>query len=107
MAEGNKVLKDLQSQVDWDTIVEDHKENMEVREREIELFGEVLNEDDMLAELEALEAEEAAAEMAGPVGTGAISASDAAAYRQEHGIEANLPEAAPEEAPPQRQAQLA
>ena len=40
LAEGNKVLKDLQSQVDWESIVDDHKENMAVREREIELFGE-------------------------------------------------------------------
>lgn len=63
----------MQSQVDWDTIVEDHAENMAVREAEIEMFGEVLNEDDMLAELEAMEAEEAADEMAGPIGTGAIA----------------------------------
>ena len=61
---------------------------MAVRDREIELFGEILNEDDMLAELEAMEAEEAAAEMTGAIGTGAIAASDAAAYREEHGIEA-------------------
>ena len=50
---------------------------MQVRQMEIDMFGEVLKDDDLAAELEALEAEDAAADMEGPVGTGAISATDA------------------------------
>lgn len=81
LAEGNKVLKDLQSQVDWDTIVDDHKENMEIRQREIEMFGEELADDDLLAELNELEALDAAGEIEGPVAAGHIAAADAAAFR--------------------------
>ena len=45
----------------------------------IELFGEEgLAEDDLLAELDQLEADDAAKDLSGPIGTGAIS-SDAAA----------------------------
>ena len=40
------------------------------------MFGEVLKDDDLLADLEALEAEDAAKEMEGPVGAGAISATE-------------------------------
>ena len=46
---------------------------MEQREREIELFGEVLKEDDLAAELDALVAEDAAKDFEGPVGAGVIS----------------------------------
>ena len=85
---------------DWEDLYDTHKENMEQREREIELFGEVLKEDDLAAELDALVAEDAAKDLEGPVGAGVISQADAAAYREEHGIKA--PEAAPAEAAPQQ-----
>ena len=88
LKEGTQVLSDLQKQVDWETVVEDHKEQMALREREVELFGEELADEDLLNELEELEAAEAAGEMAGPIGTGHIAAADAAEYRQAHGIEA-------------------
>ena len=53
--------------------MEDHAENMAVHERGIELFGEQgLADDDLLAELEELEAEDAAKDLDGPIGTGAI-----------------------------------
>ena len=80
LKEGDAVLKDLQQKVsiaDWEELYESHEENMQVRQMEIDMFGEALKDDDLAAELEALEAEDAAGEMEGPVGTGAISASDA------------------------------
>ena len=82
------MLNDLQKQVDWESVVEDHKEQMAMREKEIELFGEELADEDLLNELEELEALEAAGEMAGPIGVGTIAAADAAQYREEHGISA-------------------
>ena len=75
------MLNDLQKQVDWESVVEDHKEQMALREREVELFGEELADEDLLNELEQLEADEAAAQMEGPVGTGHIAAADADAFR--------------------------
>ena len=65
-----------------------------MREREIEMFGEVLNDEDLEAELALLEAEDAAGQLGevGPVG--AISATDAEKYRQEHGIVAPAQEQA-------------
>ena len=91
LKEGDAVLKDLQQKTsiaDWEELYDSHQENMAVHQMEIDMFGEALNDDDMAAELEALEAEEAADEMAeaGPIGAGAISASDAEQYRQKHGI---------------------
>ena len=55
---------------------------------EIDMFGDVLKDDVLEAELEQLYADDVAAEIEGPVGTGAISQSDAAQYREEHGISA-------------------
>ena len=73
------MLKDLQSQIEWDPIMEDHAENMAVPERGIELFGEQgLADDDLLAELEELEALDAAKDLDGPIGTGAIDQAAAA-----------------------------
>ena len=69
---------------------------------EIDMFGDVLKDDDLAAELEALEAEDAAGQMEGPIGSGAISAADAEAYRQEHGIVA--PQAQPAQAQPAQEA---
>ncbi len=55
LEEGNKVIKDLQNQVsidDWEDLYDTHKENMEQRQREIDLFGEELNDEDLAAELD-------------------------------------------------------
>ena len=54
---------------------------MDVRQMEIDMFGEALNDDALTAELDQLVADDVAAEMEGPVGTGAISASDAQQYQ--------------------------
>ena len=105
LKEGDAVLKDLQQKVsieDWEDLYESHQENMDVRQMEIDMFGDVLKDDDLAAELDDLVAEEAAAEMAGPVGTGAITQVDADKYREEHGIKAPA-QAAPAQAQPARQ----
>ena len=105
LKEGDAVLKDLQQKVsiaDWEELYESHQENMDVRQMEIDMFGDVLKDDDLAAELEALEAEDAAGQMEGPIGSGAISAADAEAYRQEHGIVA--PQAQPAQAQPAQEA---
>ena len=77
MKEGDKVLKDLHQKVsieDWEQLYADHQENMDVRQMEIEMFGEALNDDDLANELDALVAEDAMGDLEGPIGTGAISA---------------------------------
>ena len=84
LKEGDAVLKDLHQKVsieDWEELYASHKENMDVRQMEIDMFGEALNDDALAAELDQLVADDVAAEMEGPVGTGAISASDAQKYQ--------------------------
>ncbi len=91
LKEGDAVIKDLHQKVSiaaWEELYADHEENMATRQMEIEMFGEALNDDDLANELDNLVAEDVAGEMTGPIGAGAISASDAAAYREEHGIAA-------------------
>ena len=76
LKEGDAVLKDLHQKVsiqDWEELYESHQENMDVRQMEIDMFGEALNDDALADELDKLVADDAAAEMEGPVGTGAIS----------------------------------
>ena len=66
LKQGDAVIKELQAQVsieDWEGLMEDHQENLAVQQREQELFGKVLQDDDLLSELEALEAEEAAQQL--------------------------------------------
>ena len=70
---------------DWEELYASHKENMEVRQMEIDMFGEALNDDALADELDALVAEDTAAEMEVPGAVGVISAADAEAYRIEHG----------------------
>ena len=56
------MIKDLQAQVsieDWEALMDDHKENLAVQKREQELFGKVLEDEDLMGELEALEQLEA------------------------------------------------
>ena len=67
---------------------------------EIDMFGEALNDDALAAELDQLVADDVAAEMECPVGAGAISATDAEQYREEHGIAAPA-QAQPEPAQPE------
>ena len=91
LKEGDAVLKDLQQKVsiaDWEELYDAHAENMDTRQMEIDMFGEVLKDDDLEAELNQLAADDVAAELEGPSGAGAISAADAAQYREEHGISA-------------------
>ena len=85
------MLKDLHQKVsiaDWEELYADHQENMDVRQMEVEMFGEALNDDNLAAELDQLVADDVAGEFEGPVGAGAISATDAEKYREEHGIAA-------------------
>ncbi len=56
---GDAVLKDLQAKVsidDWEELYADHKENLRVRDMEVEMFGQELNQAELLDELEELEA---------------------------------------------------
>ena len=75
LKQGDEVLKGLQAQVsmeDWEQLYEDHQENLRMHDMEVEMFGEALKEEDLLADLDALEAEEAAQEMGAP-STGVIT----------------------------------
>ena len=74
---------------DWEQLYEDHQENLRMHDMEVEMFGEALKEEDLLADLDALEAEEAAQEMGAP-GTGVITSAQADQYREAHGL--NQPE---------------
>ena len=52
-------MKDLQAKTsieDWEDLYADHKENMRMRDMEVEMFGQELNADDLLGELDELEA---------------------------------------------------
>ena len=40
---------------DWEGLMDDHMENLALQKREQELFGKVLEDEDLLGELEALE----------------------------------------------------
>ena len=73
---------------DWEELYADHKENMEIRQMEVEMFGEALNDDVLAAELDQLVADDVIGELEGPASTGVISAADAAAYREKHGVAA-------------------
>ena len=56
---GDAVLKDLQAKVsidDWEELYADHKENLRIRDMEVEMFGQELNQAELLDELEELEA---------------------------------------------------
>ena len=58
LKQGDSVIKELQAQVsieDWEGLMDDHKENLALQKREQELFGKVLEDEDLLGELEALE----------------------------------------------------
>ena len=90
LKEGDAVIKDLHQKVsiaDWEELYADHQENMDVRQMEIDMFGEALNDDDLAAELDQLVADDVIGEIEG-VGVGAISATDAQDYREAHGIAA-------------------
>ena len=64
LKQGDAVLKGLQQQVsieDWEELYASHKENMEIRQMEIDMFGEALNDDALADELDLLVAEDSAA----------------------------------------------
>ena len=55
MKEGDAVIKDLHQKVsiaDWEELYADHQENMDVRQMEIDMFGEALNDDALADELD-------------------------------------------------------
>ena len=63
METANSTLKDLQKQVsieDWEKIYDDFADIEAQQEQEREFFGEILKDDDLLAELEAMDAGEEA-----------------------------------------------
>ena len=63
---GDKVLKDLTEKVsmdDWEELYADHKDNLARRDMEMEMFGEVLDDDVLEGELDALVDGAVAAEM--------------------------------------------
>ncbi len=41
---------------DWEELYADHKENLRMRDMEVEMFGQELNQAELLDELEELEA---------------------------------------------------
>jgi len=57
LKQGDEVLKDLRSIVsvdDFEKLVEDHQDNLALRDREIEMFGKVIERDELEAELDEL-----------------------------------------------------
>ena len=70
---------------DWEELYENHQENLRMHDMEVEVFGEALKDEDLLADLDALEAEEAAQQMEAPVG-GFITSAQAEQYREAHGL---------------------
>ena len=45
---------------DWSELVENHEENMRIYDQEVEMFGEALQEDDLMNELDKMCADEVA-----------------------------------------------
>ena len=89
LKEGDAVLKDLHAQVslgDWEELYENHQENLKMHDMEVEMFGEALKDEDLLADLDKLEAAEAAGQIADLDAGGTISAEQANKYREEHGL---------------------
>ena len=65
---------------DWEELYENHQENLRMHDMEVEVFGEALKDEDLLADLDALEAEEAAQQMEAPA-AGVITSAQAEQYR--------------------------
>lgn len=67
---------------DWEDLYDAHKENLEIHDMEVEMFGEALKDDELADELDALVANDIAANEMADLGPQAqISAADAAKYR--------------------------
>ena len=64
-----------------------------MHDMEVEMFGEALKDEDLLADLDQLEADEAAKEMADP-NAGIIDPTKANEYREKHGLNEPEPAAA-------------
>ncbi len=88
MKKGDQVLTELQKQAsleDFEELYEKHQEHEARQEMERELFGQVLNEDELQDELDKLDAiifEEKVAE----AGSKVISKGEAQDYREKHGL---------------------
>lgn len=57
-----------------------------MHDMEVEMFGEALKDEDLLADLDKLEAAEAAGQIGDLDAGGTISAEQANKYREEHGL---------------------
>ena len=67
LKQGDQVLKDLQKQCsieDWEELYDSHKENLQMHDMEVEMFGEVLKDDELARELDALVADQVKDEIA-------------------------------------------
>ena len=107
LKEGDAIIKDLHAQVslaDWEELYENHQDNLAMHDKEAEMFGEALKDEDLLADLDKLEAEEKAGQVADLDAGGTISAEQAQKYREEHGL--NEGEEAKEEANTEPKRQL-
>lgn len=61
LKQGDQVLKDLKSRVsieDFEALYDDHQDMLKQQDREREMFGELLNDDEIEADLERLMAED-------------------------------------------------
>ena len=67
LKQGDQVLKDLQKQCsieDWEELYDSHKENLQMHDMDVEMFGEVLKDDELARELDALVADQVKDEIA-------------------------------------------
>ena len=65
LKEGDKVIKDLQiKNTEWETLMEDHEENLAKHQEMNELFESPEQEEDLMRELQEMEALEEAAKLA-------------------------------------------
>ena len=88
----------------WEDLYESHAEQQERYDMEVEMFGEALDDDALTNELDNLEALDVEAKMEAPIGTGAISADAADAYREKNGLNAAAETSQPAaDAAPKRQ----
>ena len=76
---------------DWEELYEDHKDNMARSDMEMEMFGEVLNDDALADELDALVDGAVAAEMGALAPQMNISDEQAQRYREENGLAHDAP----------------
>ena len=91
MKGADQTLKDLQKQAtleEFEALYESHKENMEIHDMEVELFGGKLDDDELNAELDQMVALDAAKELGELQPLGSISV---AAGEQEQAVQEDKP----------------